>query len=256
MGAFYGRPPTVIPQYGHPILKSESLWLVCDSDNPPQDILNRGYAAMGIGALAHSRNQPSSGWGAGFNFSISGTNAISMGTTNRFLASDTTPCSIMWCEQVKTLISVHYGIMEFRVTGTPDTVFVGRFTDMAWGMATGVARNVLFTSLAPPVASQQSCAFLLVGTAGCRSNTPADWKIYMAGSSGFITVPGTALQTETSTGISQLGLAPSIYNNLFLGSLENIRIWNRALSNAECLALMQDPYLGCLRDFNGNGEPS
>lgn len=256
MGVFRPKPRVVRPHWGHPILRGQTLWMVAnDKDPAPKDILHGAYAATTVkSAVAYKDSAWGSAWDCDNSAAGSTTGYIDLGSTNRFLASDTTPFTVAWVEH-STGARSSGGVMGLFPTSAAKQFFVFRTsaTSIAAGfyghLACGPWNNTGSVPcwLGPPKLSDSlPLVFVITGLAGTSSQTFANWSVYWGGS-----ISGK----ETSSSGANSGNLGSTANSFgwetadvkFPGMLDNMRVWNRVLSDAEIKAIIDDPYVGCAR---------
>lgn len=250
MGSFFGRPPAVVPRFGHPILRNQSLWLLADRNNPPSCILNRGYAAFAQGAVADHRD----GGPFGFSFNVNDVNGMDLGSSNRFLSSDTQPCSFLWVET--SALTSAFGLANLKPNGSSASFNIGRTVNtvidsthggtLSVGMMTGAATNHPGSLLVPKPSDKTPLVIGIVAAAGVNNTTLSNWTFYWNGGQSGIATPSASTSVSAAASTTNYFGWDTLRGG-FTGVLDNFRIWNRALSRTEMLALMQDPYLGAVR---------
>ncbi len=223
-----------------------------DAGRVPRDILQLPLAAGSLGANVAYGN---SAYGKAFLGDGSASSFLDLGSTNRFIASTTQPFTVSWVEH-HTGAGTNQGVVNlFPSGGTPATksfailrvssATIGPSTYGRLAVGAWAAGGLLPAFLAPPLLTDNlPHVFVLIGRAGCYSNSPGDYVVWWEG--GF--------QTSSSSGNSAaIGATQNYFgwdnaDNKFTGGLDNLRVWNRVLSLTEVQSILVNPYLGCVRD--------
>jgi len=261
LGAFLPKPEVVIAQTDHPVVRGQTCWCVCGNAlATPVDAINRGVAPY---TLKSGVTLGTTSFGTGFkcdgSAAGSGTGYVDLGSTNRFLPSDTTPFTMSWIEAITTGTAAGiYGLLgifptgaakQFAVIRAADSVITaGNYGSLACGpwAASGILPSFLPGVVNPndiaAVTTFQSRTrvWLIQGKAGTSSQTAANYSLWIDG-----------YKTTSSAGgnTANVGATANYFGwdneaKKSSATLDNLRIWNRLLSITEIQSLMIDPYLG------------
>lgn len=176
---------------------------------------------------------------------------LDLGSTNRFLPTNTTPFSVSWIESPETSPPATAGIATmFPGSGTQrwimfrgnDVVIDGSHygnLSCGCGSTTGITLKTCF--LGPTQASGVgiSRVFVLVGYGG-MAGIVGSHLLYVDGQRYTATAGGA--YSSVTTALNYFGWDGA--DNKYLGRLDNFRVWNRALEADDAEALCVDPFLG------------
>jgi len=253
--AWRPKPTFVMPDFGHPILRSQTLWLTAnDASRAPKDILQNAYAAFALSStVTLSTGVLGSGWKTN---DTGGGGYVDLGSTNRFLTSDSQPCTFSWVENYAGIATFN-SIFCLYPTGASVVAYAFRgsgssgYGNLAVGCKNGSA--VPQWGGPPAVSLLQPVVFVVRAANGTANTTAANWRAWWRSNAGSGTdiASGTGVPGSNSTPSNTFGYDSG--NNKFVGVLDNFRIWNRALSDNECQSLVADPYIGCIRRNDSRG---
>jgi len=254
--------PRVKVDLRHPITQAQSAWYSASSfgRSTPRNLMPYGQGqfpgAIGISVDGGGATPFGPAWRG------SGTNNLDLGVNNRFIASDTQPFTISWIEQHDNVVAAP-GIVNLIPGGGSTTPFAilrasqtsldashyGAISVGPWksgGQLVGWLSNA---DGAPPLVSTKALAvFVIVGRGGPISQTASDWTLYCGGYAKNLSgATGAASGNTGAFGATQNWFGWDNVDSKFSGLLDNLRIWNRALTPAEARAVCLDPLIGAFR---------
>jgi len=140
--------------------------------------------------------------------------------------------TLSWWEQVATTTGNFRSRFRFY-TGTQGWILfrsnMASYGTISWGRDSVSANLRCATAASLASASGTWINFILVGTAGANSVTPADWTLYENGTSKTVDA-GNALSGFTAN-VNQIG-----FDSLLAGAgclIDDIRIWSEALNGTD-----------------------